>query len=80
MTNIDDFQHIFTNNEQQQNSKLPANVLIITSIDDQEKILSCLTPTNTGAVVFNLNNKTTNDISIPEKKNNKRTLFHSVNK
>lgn len=79
MTNIGDFQHIFNDNEQQ-GKKFPANVLIITSVDDQEKILSYLSPSNNGSLVFNFNNKANDDTQTDEKKNNKRTLFHSVKK
>jgi hypothetical protein len=73
MANIDNFQYILNNNEQG-GKKIAANVLIITSVEDQEKILSCLTPTNTDAVVVNLNNQNITDTHSSDKKIYKRFL------
>jgi hypothetical protein len=72
VTNIEDFQHIFIDNEQS-GKKHPTSVLIITSVDDHNKILSCLTPKKTEAI----DNNIIDGYSI-NKKNNKRSLLHLV--
>jgi uncharacterized membrane protein len=59
MTNINDFEDIF-NNYEQQDQNMRRDLFIITSPDDQQKILSSLTPMNTEVVVVNLNNQKTN--------------------
>jgi hypothetical protein len=61
--NIDNFQHIF-NETDQHGKKLAANVLIITTVDDQDQILSSLNPTNTETVLVNLNDKNLNRRSL----------------
>jgi hypothetical protein len=67
ITNVDNFQRIL-NEVDQHGKKHGANVLIITTVDDQEKILSCLKPTNAETVLVNLN----------EKNINRRALSQSV--
>ncbi len=59
MTNINDFEDIF-NNCEQDGQNMRRDLFIITSPDDQQKILSSLTPINTEVVVVNLNNQKTN--------------------
>jgi len=54
------------------------NVLIITSVDDPDKILSCLTPTSPETVVLNLNNKNLNNICSINKTTNKRSSSQLV--
>ncbi len=66
---MNNFQHIF-NETDQHGQKFAANVFIITTVDDQEKILSSLTPTNTETIFVNLN----------EKNLNRRSLTQSVTK
>jgi len=77
MTNIDNLQYIF-NNDEERSKLMGKNVLIITSIDDHDKILSCLTPTSPETVVVNLNNKNLNDIYSINKTTNKRCLSQLV--
>ena len=69
ITNVDNFQRILNEVDQHGKKHGGANVLIITTVDDQEKILSCLKPTNAETVLLNLN----------EKNINRRSLSQSVN-
>lgn len=77
MANIDEFKSIY-NNDQQGNKNCATKVLIITSVndDDKEKIFSYLAPTNGETVFVDLNNK--NMIDISSNNNNKRLLLQVV--
>jgi hypothetical protein len=77
MTNIDNLQYIF-NNSEERSKIMGKNVLIITSVDDPDKILSCLTPTSPETVVLNLNNKNLNNIHSINKTTNKRSSSQLV--
>jgi hypothetical protein len=73
MTHVDKFQSVFND---QRGNKSATKVLIIASVDDDdEKILSYLTPTNGETVVFNLNDTHAIDT---DPNNNKRSLFQLV--
>jgi hypothetical protein len=71
---MNNFQHIF-NETDQHGRKLAANVFIITTADDQEKILSSLTPTNTETIFVNLNEKNLNRRSLTQSVTNKKIFL-----
>ncbi len=69
---MDNFRHIF-NEIDEHGKKVATNILIITTVDNQDKVLSCLTPTNTETVFVNLNDKYSSNKNI-----NKQSLPHLV--
>ncbi|CAF0997215.1 unnamed protein product [Rotaria sordida] len=82
MTNINNFQSVCNNNEQE-GKKSAAKFLIITSVDnnnDHNNILSCLNTTNTETVIVNLNDKNIMDTYSTYNGNDKRSLLSMDNK